>query len=436
MPALAATLTLALLLALCAAQEEELPAWVHNRIFWVSSASPMARMLSRSSTLVSTTRMLLSYIEHVERAVLTSMQRRTPAPPDDPLRPCNTAGTGWANSVAVHHLYRGWPSPATSCITELHGTRTSPSAPRFDSDAVYAAVDARAAALKAAASAVADEVLGNWTRADALHNAPYTRLKQRCVLDAVGAVRVGGEWALLTGVTNAPVDDQLPDFGRQTLAEYLRADEGGVLRARSMRLPVRPEGGGDVAYEQGATTALASWRGNANPSNFIKTLPAENAAMRAALDAGALDAQQSHDAMTTSGVALLALPALLNAVPVALVASVSARSMVLYAVLSDVVTVIPLAVKGGELVGIARRRRRAVALRLSGAVGGAAADSAVAELWAAECRAGEDVGRAGWAFLGAAGALLTLGVCGEVLAAAWVRSRRRRVLAASRACGV
>lgn len=105
--------------------------------------------------------------------------------------------------------------------------------------------------------------------------------------------------------------------------------------------------------------------------------------------------------------------------------------MLLYTLFSDILTVIPLAIKGAELVYIGGLRHRTIAVRMTSAMNGTLSNSAGASLWAAECRATKRVRPLGFAFLTIALVFLTLGVWLEFWARQYVkmRERKRRVQA-------
>ena len=57
----------------------------------------------------------------------------------------------------------------------------------------------------------------------------------------------------------------------------------------------------------------------------------------------------------------------LNVVPVALVAEASLPALIACGVMSDVLTALPMGIKGVELMGISRRRFATVVTRMTGA---------------------------------------------------------------------
>lgn len=409
---------------------QEVEDWVLNRIFWISSDGPIAKALNNDQAVTSSSALILDHIAHVEKAILKKSASRKSPNPDDPLRACNAADVNaWNNSVTNLLLVRGWPAPDTSCITDLHGVKTSADEPLFTLDQVYDAVNTRAATLKARVKEVTEGIINNssWTDPDVDHNVPFRRLSQQCVVDAVGVIRVQNFWYIYTDFTNAPVDQQLADFGRQSLGEYLRVGQDGRFHPLLMSLPIRPQSEDEKrVVANNSTTELASWGGNSLPSSFISIFPNENLAVLDALEGSDLKIQQAEDAMTPSSIAILVLPLGLNLVPISLIAQVSTCTMLVYLVMSDILTVIPLGIKGIELIFIGTARTRAVVVRLASALNGTDSDSSVGELWASECRAQGNVLSTGIVFVVLSITFLVVGVGTELAAKHYVSRRRKK----------
>eukprot|EP00171_Calliarthron_tuberculosum_P014934 IDg14934t1 len=108
--------------------------------------------------------------------------------------------------------------------------------------------------------------------------------------------------------------------------------------------------GGEGPRER-ATTAMSTWGGMPAASIFLEVASLEeNPAIRAALFSGERWRQQAIDSVTASNIAIMVLSLLLALVPIALFADVSAIVAFAYALVTDVGSCLPLAIKGIELI--------------------------------------------------------------------------------------
>jgi len=116
----------------------------------------------------------------------------------------------------------------------------------------------------------------------------------------------------------------------------------------------------------------------------------------------------------------------MNLIPVALVADVSRTTAVFLAVLSDVLTSLPMAIKGVELLAISGNRFLSVATR----VGDVRSEngSVAAEMWMVSCGTYDQVRPIGIAFLVVSISFMFLGIALEFLCRWYVNRNRRRKL--------
>lgn len=185
---------------------------------------------------------------------------------------------------------------------------------------------------------------------------------------------------------------------------------------------------GEDEYRSDASTLLVFHHGPAKPDFFKNTFLEDNVAVIRALDKSRHYSEQVSDALSPSSISILVLPLFLNTLPIALFADVSARTMLMYAILSDVLTTIPLFIKGVELITIGSRSRIAAITRISSGFNGTLADVAAAEVYVASCRSKQSVLPKGIGFVGISLAFLILGLAAEVLAREYVAYRRRKLM--------
>lgn len=262
----------------------------------------------------------------------------------------------------------------------------------------------------------------NFTEPDFAYNCLYKTATQNCVLHPIAAIRLGrdADWHLGTGIHNKNKTAQLPNFGRHNIIEYATYKDRKLSAPLPMNVYVRQDGQGERPRRTDATTVMLSWRGQANPSTFSRIEVADNPAIHESLDKSDLDVQQAIDATSPSNIAILMLPLLLNFVPIALLADVGTLTMLLYTIMSDVLTVIPLLIKGIELLIISSRKHRSVVVRISSFTNATRTDIAVAEMWAAECTVSGSVRSTGYAFLALSLVALVVGILSEIGAKIYV----------------
>jgi hypothetical protein len=113
--------------------------------------------------------------------------------------------------------------------------------------------------------------------------------------------------------------------------EYVGVDAAGeIMSPLPMNLRVWPGPGGGVNQSlprEKFATSFEMWGGRVGLSAVYNMVPSDAPALVAALELSKLDENQATDALTPSNVAILALPMVLNIIPVALVADVSSCTL-------------------------------------------------------------------------------------------------------------
>lgn len=424
------------------AQREDFnfPKWAEEKFYWVSSDSPIANHMSSFQDFRDAYRTMSDYLKDTESKVLNFLRTEQQTNITQQFRPCNDDGKGFVNSLFGYFGIRGFPDPDKSCITVLEDTTFfSDHKPAFSINQIYDAITTRSSLLRDQSKAISSKVLSGWEDSasltvdwespDVSYNYPFRRVAKRCVIHPTGSVRVDGYWYTVAIITNAPIQENLPLLHRQYLGEYIRVDDDGNLQnLRMICKKYDPNQANFTKLEkrQDTTTLFARLRGQANPSTFATLYPEKNPALRSALDKADLSIQQASDALAPSNLALLLLPVALNLVPIALLAKVTTRKMLLYTLLSDVLTVIPLAIKGVELIWIGSQHHRAIAVKMTGALNGTLAESAAAEMWASECTSNSNVQPVGIVFLTLAVVFMIAGIGLEFWARNFVHRRAER----------
>lgn len=259
-------------------------------------------------------------------------------------------------------------------------------------------------------------------RPDTVFNYPHSTQTEDCMFNAIAANRHQRTWYLNAAITNVERGRHVGDFERKFLVEYV--GRGG--RHANMTLRERRADGTDL-YRRDASTLLVLHHGSAKADFFKNTFLEDNVAVIRAVGKARHYSEQVYDALSASSISILVFPLLLNTLPIALFADVSTRTMLLYAIVSDVLTTIPLLVKGIELISIGSRTNVAAITRISSWFNGTLADVAAAEVFVASCKSKQNVLPMGVLFVGISLAFLIAGLAGEVLAREYVAYRRRKV---------
>lgn len=185
---------------------------------------------------------------------------------------------------------------------------------------------------------------GNWS----LNGRPYNmtfltfvRSGQTCSVDNIFAYHVNGVWYLRAGVTNAPITESKPDYQRQFMQEFIPRNGTSSLQ---MVFPNIKTG----QLEQ-ATTIVERW-GSTGYAIEVESFDDPRSPLALVYQQNLVAVDLASDAITISNVAILALPMVMNLIPLAFLADVHAFGMFIYIIVTDVFSTIPIFIKGVELI--------------------------------------------------------------------------------------
>lgn len=251
------------------------------------------------------------------------------------------------------------------------------------------------------------------------------RESQNCTLWHTMSLRVNGTWYVQARIT-ADSSSALPTATSDNdyVIEHVTSPDGrnfGVPLLMT-RVPVDD----NVTIFKQAYATYESWSRPAPDSVGENTDVARNLAFKEALADGENENQQAVDAEQTSNIAILVLPLAMNLVPVALIADVNTLGMLLYTVLTDVLTAVPLCIKGYELITISNKRFSAASAQITGKRDGGPSAVAFGEAWVAQCRlkGHRKQLHMGIGFVTSSVILMIFGMVCEVVARWWVKKRR------------
>lgn len=252
---------------------------------------------------------------------------------------------------------------------------------------------------------------GEWSeKRVALRDWELSDGSQKCEVESFSVFRLNNELYFRAALTNRDVDAFMPDFGRQTVVEYVKEDFSTSIYM------IHPN---EQDVNINATTLLTKWSGKAGLSSVGTMTFEDNPAAAEALRLNEIAIDQAEDAITPSNIAILALPMVMSLIPVAFLADLNTCATLWYIIFTDVFSALPFMIKGIELVQTARVKRGEVVTYHIGN-----AEIGAAEIWAAECN-GEDSFRVlGIIFVTLAITAIVVGVVLEVLASKVMRTRR------------
>ena len=404
----------------------------HNRRFSLSTRAPLTHAINDlTPDVIPHVDLILKHASRVENAVRKSLTRLH-FDANEPVQPCSQRiDRGYRESVWRGFALQGFAEPAFNCASDVHGVLMSRNdEPGYTLDDLYKAIFNRGVAIKRRVKDIALRVIDNFTSPGVPFNYTFSTVTAHCSMSAVCLAREGEHWRNILMISNAAKDHFLVDGHQQSIAEYARVVDGKLGDNMLMRLPVIDNGKIERVILDNTTTMIQSWAGNPNPSCFREIPVDENPAMLEAIDLADHSSQIVEDALTSSNMAILLLPLGLNLIPLSLIAEQGTIAILLYTLLSDVLTVIPLGIKGVELVIIQKRKFRSVVTRVISpelrnstkpfASGG--------EMWGAECQVKNDVRKTGYALIITAIVFLVLGVGAEIAAKkylVWRRGTRR-----------
>lgn len=246
---------------------------------------------------------------------------------------------------------------------------------------------------------------GNWSDPSApymLRSQSRTREGQTCSMENIRAIRKNSVWYLRAALTNRPIRVYAPDWDRQILQEWVANSYEQSLTALQPSLT--------TLQLENTTTFLTMWSG------FGSTIQQDdfedpNSPIAQAFSQNLVDVDLASDAITPSNIAILALPLVMNLVPIAFIADLNTFAMLSYVLVTDLFSTVPFLIKGVELIRSSRPREPVVFSFFAG-------NETIGEMqaWAVDCRGQERFRAIGIAFVVVAVAALIIGLLLELWA--------------------
>lgn len=401
-----------------------LNSWEYNRRVSVSTRQPLATLLNQSQPFRHALGKLTRHFSSEYARVQKLLKRDNPLFVERASRDCGLSAE-YSELIKVNRSMSryGWGVMGEECTTQLYT--------ELDESVVDGMHTYIHEVNRSAKAAVRAARLG-FQKPTTYMEFQYKGDTEVCSLLHFVGYRVRGSWRVQTGITNLPLNVFAPDRQRHYLVEILRLVRGRVA-ATLMTLPRRPfrDANGTTVIPRDwvprTTTLLASWGGSPSSSSFRSLMvPASNPAIQRAIAQGADTREQVQHATAPSNVAIMLVPLLLTVVPAALFADIGTRGSIMYALVTDVLSALPLAIKGEELRRFGRRRRRATTTWVYG--GRKEGDLAAAETWHAECKVDPWIAAQGILFIVLAMVLMGVGIGLELFFKNKLRGRKLRAL--------
>lgn len=365
------------------------PSWALNRSVAASSAAPMLRVLKSDAEGKRAATALLGHFTLVQRTMRNLTTESDYA--FNGLRTlCNASSKQAVVALNVRMRTIGLGEWSSLCITDLHVG---------DMEALWTDIESFVGALTRGGASILAAVRDTveerrrpeielstgvpWLQWYPHHNFTHDGNLQVCKLRHMVAFFGRNQWTLLGSLTSDNPNKRLEDFGRQYIEEYITSK--GADGIGSFLINVNDT----QLMRRNATTSLSTWGGQPASSIFLEVTDlADNPAISGAMAEGSRWLEQAEDSLAAANISIMVLSLALALVPLALFADVGPILALLYTLVTDVVSCLPLAIKGIELITLSRTRHDATRTRVYGldsAGGVRPGDLAVAELWVARC---------------------------------------------------
>lgn len=187
----------------------------------------------------------------------------------------------------------------------------------------------------------------NWS--EPIENASMERAKDGhvCYLDNVFAYRINEHWYIRTAISNKERTRKMPDWERHVINEWVEDTYNRSLEMIHYRYNDRDTLERSTAMVYILRGIFAAGTGTITLDHHIGALNLARRQTEIAMD-------QAADAVTKSNIAILALPMVLNFIPLAMFTEQHFFGMFVYVLLTDVLSCIPFLVQGWDLVRLSR----------------------------------------------------------------------------------
>lgn len=344
-----------------------------NRTYALSTESPIANALSMNPMGQLTILQLIAHFMHVAERIERLSKERLPRFVIPAISMCNLHHSN-APITKVNQTVSelGFGLLGHPCVTEVQIKRE---------DTPNIAIHDLVSELIRVGVQVAQATGRAWKQAYAYQTYKYRDSFDKCDLVRVTGIRANGKWGVDASITNYP-REIFKERGREIISEVLQLNDFGGISSARMVLPSLSKNG---SWIENATTLL-QLRNNVRGVSLYdeQSVAADNPAVLAALALRKEFRQQAHSHTRWSQTSIMTIPVLTCLVPVAYFTDLSSPLSFWYSVSKNIVSGIPLLIKGVELIMFVRGSKflpEATITWFYGEEHGVA----VAETWFASC---------------------------------------------------
>ncbi|KAI0567688.1 hypothetical protein FGB62_1g555 [Gracilaria domingensis] len=287
---------------------------------------------------------------------------------------------------------------------------------------VHDYVRATSKALGSIHDAPANSGIKEWKTNFAQADWSLQRGSQRCSVENFSAYRKNNRLFVRTSMTNHPVDNNVPDFHRQYVEEWVREDFSRSLEMIQPKLVLENNSEITRGPWERSTTLFSRWGARSPLASHTSMQMENNPAVNEALRLNDLRIEQADDSLVPSNVAILALPLIMTIVPGTFFGDRSTFSIVVYILFTDIVSVLPFLIKGIELMQAGNgRRSETIAYHLGNGTFGEI------EVWSASCVGKSQFRDIGVVFVVLSVVSIVVGILLELMAVHLLRKRKERM---------
>lgn len=380
-----------------------------NIRFVLSEDALIANVLKQNLTLQARIKPMVSLLKDVVKAIDTRRDRND-------INKCNLERIipNWVYTALLNARYFQIGDLSKSCYSQIHGKKAVEE--KFLTRAqvkdslkdIASGVQALYEASKNAVEVSLKMDSKQWKEKFPLRHWRNVDLPEQCQLETFSAYRIHDDVYIRAAITNHDVDKYVQDGDRQYVMEWVKEDYSTSLKMKQPRLDGMGVNGSTILWKRGARAWL-SWHGEMKEDS--------NPAIQDVLRTNKVEIDLAEDAVAPSNIALLALPLVMSFIPVAFLAELNTCGVLWYIVFTDIISAIPLLIKGIELVGTTNSRQELVAYYAGDK------DLADVQVWVAKCSGTNRFKNIGTSFIVIASAATVVGIVLEVCGMIYMRSK-------------
>ena len=334
-----------------------------NNIFYQSSNAPMTSVLARYPQVVASIKTIQDYLKTVESHLIYQIFDKKESPTKSRLHPCSATKwlLWWQLNICRAYTLPNWTEVPVSCVTDVSDVQMQRLTSEFHVNRVWNAINTRAIYFKNLAEEIGRAIAPNITHIEAAHSfLHFNRSSMQCIThDVIGhRIKPDSEHHTEVYMQNSPRGFFIPTSKRTIFVEYSTVVNGTLGHSLRMRLPLQElDSNGEHVWRTDATTRRRIVQKQSSLSTrYTPMTMAENPSIVLALEKADTFQQQIANVMLPSTLAILFLPLILSLIPISCFSYVTTIQMLGYILITDVLTVAPLGVKGIELMNIHSER--------------------------------------------------------------------------------